>query len=131
MDPAQIKAIKKEIEDRELVMEDPFPMRETILDAARQGTLHDIEYACKDNGIPYQKFGFVGVCQGVADGVPCRYTTKEDESTTSFLHSTKNVGETLDYEGEEWVVVWNVYNPKKDGLYDGHSFVIVPVAALR
>lgn len=93
----------------------------------------DVVQACKDAGIPYQRFAFRGSCQGSTDGVPYAeggYDTVAGGWGDYFWSCTKTQGDTLEYEGTQWMVVWNGYRKGSPHRFSSHSLVIVPVAAL-
>jgi len=93
----------------------------------------DVIQACKDAGLPFQRFGFSGSCKGSTDGVSYAkggYNTTANGWGDYFYRSSKKRGETLEYEGAEWLVVWNGYSSGDAYSFSGHSLVVVPVTAL-
>jgi hypothetical protein len=93
----------------------------------------DVVQACKDAGLPFQRFSFSGSCSGPTDGVSYAkggYNTVANGWGQNFWRCVKKQGETLDYEGAQWVVVWNGYSSGDSYSFATHSLIIVPVAAL-
>jgi hypothetical protein len=93
----------------------------------------DVVKACKDAGLPFQQFGFSGSCEGRVDGVSYAkkgYDTVANGWGDYFWRSNSKRGETLQYEGAEWMVVWNGFMLGDASFFDSHTLIVVPVAAL-
>jgi len=114
--------------------EHPRPVREEFLNIVKEMRRRDeIVQACKDAGISHQRFSFSGSCRGAVDGVSYAdggYSTTANGWGDYFYRSTKREGDTLEYEGAEWVVVWNGYSSGSADCFAGHSLVVVPTEAL-
>ena len=87
---------------------------------------------CADSGVPYKCFEFFGHKRGLTQGVshvesqytlPPLYNSKDN-----FLRCSKDLGEILEYEGADWMIIWN--NSIRYEGEDFHILVIVPVTAL-
>ena len=92
----------------------------------------DVVQACKDAGLPFQRFFFSGSCRGSVDGVSYAkggYNTVANGWGDYFYRSSKRRGDTLEYKGAEWVVIWNGYGAGDAYSFSVHSLVIVPVDA--
>jgi hypothetical protein len=93
----------------------------------------DVVKACKDAGIPHQRFGFSGSCRGTTDGVPYAnggYDTTANGWGDYFWKTSKHQGEVLEYKDAQWLVVWNGSSKGNAHCFGSHSLVIVPIAAL-
>lgn len=93
----------------------------------------DVVQACKDAGLPFQRFGFSGSSSGSTDGISYAkggYDTVRHGWAEYFWRSSKKRGETLEYEGAEWLVVWNGFGAGSAYALDNHTLVIVPIDAL-
>lgn len=89
--------------------------------------------ACKQAGIPHQRFCFTGTCRGFTDGVPYAnggYDTVRNGWGDYFWRCNKRQGETLEYNEAQWMVVWNGYVQGDVHMFSSHSLVLVPVDAL-
>ena len=88
--------------------------------------------ACKDAGLPYQRFSFSGHCNGETGGVPYAkggYDTVANGWGDYFFACSKYQGGTLEHKGAEWIVVWNGYSSGDASSFTRHSLVIVPSEA--
>lgn len=112
----------------------PKPNRSDLIRIVSEMNRRDtVVQMCKDAGLPFQRFGFSGNCNGRTDGVPYAkggYGTLRNGQGSYFWRCSKKQGETLEYEGAEWLVVWNSFSAGSAETFDDHSVVIVPIEAL-
>lgn len=107
----------------------PRPSREEFFQIVSEMTRRDdILQACRDAGLPYQRFGFEGSCVNSAPGVPRRgpKPTSSKAPDDRFIRSSSRRGDEVEYEGAQWIVVWNGYSPGSPSVFASTSFVIVP-----
>jgi hypothetical protein len=112
----------------------PLPNRADFIRLVSEMKRRDeVVQACKDAGIPFQQFNCKGTRRGSADGVSYAeggYPTVAWGWGDYFWQCSKRRGETLEYEGAEWMVVWNVFSRGDACSFDRHTLIIVPVGAL-
>lgn len=110
----------------------PCPSREEFFRVISEMTRRDDTLqACKEAGLPHQRFSFEGSCSGSTPGVPKPgpKPTSSKAPDNRFIRSSSYRGDEVEYEGVRWIVVWNGYSPGSPSAFASTSFVIVPAGA--
>lgn len=111
-----------------------LPDRRQLLELVREAGRRDkVLQIIKELGLPHQRLGFSGSCLGTTKGVSYSeggYDTVACGWGDYFYRSSKSRGDTLEYEGATWLVVWNGFGGGDARSFDRHTLVIVPEEAL-
>lgn len=106
---------------------------EIIRIAAEARHVDDLVNALKDMGVPVQKFGFTGTCKGSTSSYPYAlggYDTVRHGWGQYFFTSLRRSGETFEYKGAEWLVLWASFSRGSAQSFDRYTLIAVPVASL-
>ena len=104
-------------------------MKKIALSTLQKEKRKDVIEACEKAGVPYKMFKFEGHCRGYVDGVSYSeetYRTHNNGTGEFFYCSSKEPGQTIEHDDNEWTVVWNKYIRGDAYYFSVHSLIIVP-----